>query len=76
MKREDEKNAKNARNLEEPDCALELLARDVVDAAIDVHRGLGQVLSYLKATGQVLGLLINFNVPLLRQGIRRIVLTP
>jgi GxxExxY protein len=35
-----------------------------------------QVLSYLKATGQQLGLLINFNVPFLRQGIRRVILTP
>ena len=42
---------------------LELLA--------DVH--LGQVLSYPKAGPFPLGLLFNFNVPLLRHGIRRIV---
>ena len=35
-----------------------------------------QLRSYLKATGRTLGLLINFNVPLLRQGIRRVILTP
>ena len=35
-----------------------------------------QVRSYLKATQCTLGLLINFNVPLLRQGIKRIILTP
>jgi GxxExxY protein len=34
-----------------------------------------QVLSYLKATGLTVGLLINFNVPFLREGIRRIVHT-
>ncbi|OAM92762.1 GxxExxY protein [Pelosinus fermentans] len=34
-----------------------------------------QVHSYLKATGLQLGLLINFNVPLLRDGIKRIILT-
>jgi GxxExxY protein len=34
-----------------------------------------QVLAYLKATGHTLGLLINFNVPVLKQGIRRVVLT-
>ena len=34
-----------------------------------------QLRSYLKATGFTLGLLINFNVPLLQQGIRRIILT-
>ena len=34
-----------------------------------------QVLSYLKATGVRVGLLINFNVPVLKQGIRRLVLT-
>ena len=33
-----------------------------------------QVLSYLKATGVRVGLLINFNVPVLKQGIRRLVL--
>ena len=36
---------------------------------------LAQVLSYLKVTGQQLGLLINFNVPFLRQGIRRVIFT-
>jgi GxxExxY protein len=34
-----------------------------------------QVRSYLKATGLILGLLINFNVPILQQGLRRIILT-
>ena len=34
-----------------------------------------QVLSNLKASGQPLGLLINFHVRLLRQGVRRVVLT-
>jgi GxxExxY protein len=34
-----------------------------------------QVLSYLKATGKQLGLLINFNVPMLVDGIKRIILT-
>src|SRR5260221_5858442 len=34
-----------------------------------------QVLSYLKASDHSLGLLINFNVPLLRQGIKRVVRT-
>ena len=34
-----------------------------------------QVLSYLKATSLTLGLLINFNVPLLKQGIKRVILT-
>jgi len=34
-----------------------------------------QVISYLKATGLPLGLLINFNVPLLKNGIQRVVLS-
>ncbi len=34
-----------------------------------------QVISYLKTTGLSLGLLINFNVPLLKQGIKRVVLS-
>lgn len=34
-----------------------------------------QVLSYLKATGFSLGLLVNFNVPLLKNDIKRVVLS-
>ncbi|GMV13490.1 MAG: hypothetical protein AMXMBFR56_17140 [Polyangiaceae bacterium] len=45
--------------------AVEELAR--------VH--VAQVISYLKANGRPLALLITFNVPLLRHGIRRIALT-
>ena len=37
-----------------------------------IHRQ--QVLSYLKTTGLRVGLLLNFNVPLLKAGIRRVVL--
>jgi len=33
-----------------------------------------QLLTYLKLTGIKIGLLINFNVPVLREGIRRIVI--
>jgi GxxExxY protein len=33
-----------------------------------------QLLTYLKLSGHRLGLLINFNVPLIRDGIRRIIL--
>ena len=33
-----------------------------------------QLLTYLKLTGHRLGLLINFNVPLIKDGIRRVVL--
>ncbi|MBI3365491.1 MAG: GxxExxY protein, partial [Ignavibacteriae bacterium] len=33
-----------------------------------------QLLTYLKLTGHRLGLLINFNVPLIKDGIRRIIL--
>ncbi|MDT4956158.1 MAG: hypothetical protein QOJ02_4296 [Acidobacteriota bacterium] len=33
-----------------------------------------QLLTYLKLTGRRLGLLINFNVPLIKNGIKRIVL--
>jgi GxxExxY protein len=42
-----------------------------VDAINDVH--LAQVLTYLKLSGCKLGLLINFNVVHLRNGIRRVV---
>jgi len=33
-----------------------------------------QILSYLKLTGKHLGFLINFNVPLIKNGIKRIIL--
>ena len=33
-----------------------------------------QLLSYMKLTGNTLGLLINFNVPLLKDGITRVIL--
>ncbi|HEX9989962.1 MAG TPA: GxxExxY protein [Chloroflexia bacterium] len=45
-----------------------------VEALASVH--VAQVLSYLRATGHQLGLLINFNVTALKQGgIKRVVLT-
>ena len=44
-----------------------------VDQLMPIHKA--QVISYLKATGLPLGLLINFNVEVLKQGIKRVVLT-
>lgn len=44
----------------------------VVEALAPVHTS--QLLSYLKATGHPLGLLMNFNVPRLMQGVKRLVL--
>jgi GxxExxY protein len=41
-----------------------------IDQILPVHPA--QLLTYLKATNKQLGLLINFQVPLLKQGIRRI----
>ena len=43
-----------------------------VEAIIPVHRA--QVLTYLKLTGHRLALLINFNVPLIKDGIQRLAL--
>lgn len=42
-----------------------------VSELTDVHKA--QVLSYLKLSGLRLGLLINFNVPVIRQGIVRLI---
>jgi GxxExxY protein len=44
-----------------------------VENLIPIHNA--QLLSYLKITGLQLGLLINFNVTSLRNGIKRIILT-
>ena len=43
----------------------------VVEHVLDVHKA--QLLSYLKLTGHPVGLLINFNVVHLRDGIKRLV---
>jgi len=42
-----------------------------VEAILPVHSA--QVVTYLKLSGLRLGLLINFNVPLIKDGIRRII---
>jgi GxxExxY protein len=44
-----------------------------VDALLPIHKA--QVLSYLKAVNKPLGLLINFKVGVLRDGVQRVVLT-
>jgi GxxExxY protein len=58
---------------------LDFLVEEQVIVELKSVEGLGllhtaQVISYLKATGHRLGLLINFNVPTLTAGIRRVVL--
>ena len=45
-----------------------------VETLLDVHKV--QVRSYLKAREERLGLLINFNSPLLLKGVRRIIWPP
>jgi GxxExxY protein len=42
-----------------------------VEDILAIHRA--QLLSYLKHSRKRLGLLINFNVPLIKDGIRRVV---
>jgi len=58
---------------------LDLLVADTVvlevksvDAIIPIHEA--QLLTYMKLGGWKVGLLINFNVPVLKQGVRRLVL--
>jgi len=43
-----------------------------VESLLPIHES--QMLTYLRLTGCKLGLLINFNVPVLKEGIKRIVL--
>jgi len=45
-----------------------------VEQQLPVHAA--QLLTYLKLTNIPVGLLINFNVPLLKDGIRRIITNP
>jgi GxxExxY protein len=42
-----------------------------VEALLPIHEA--QVLTYLKLTGKAVGLLVNFNVPMLKAGLKRIV---
>lgn len=54
--------------LVEDEIIVELKSVDKLDAVHDA-----QLITYLKLTEKKLGLLINFNVPILRQGIKRII---
>lgn len=58
---------------------LDLLVEDLVDCelkAVDTLNPVweAQILSHLKLTGKRLGFLINFNVPLIKSGIKRYVI--
>ena len=62
------------------DCALRLdflvedtviLELKAVETILPVHKA--QLLSYLRIADKPLGLLINFHVPLLKEGIRRVI---
>jgi GxxExxY protein len=55
--------------LVDPQVIVELKAVDRIDS---IHEA--QLLSYLKLSGYPVGLLINFNVRLLKEGLRRLVL--
>jgi GxxExxY protein len=54
--------------LVEDEIILELKS---VDGLLNIHEA--QILSYLQLTNKRLGFLVNFNVPLLKQGFRRFV---
>jgi len=58
------------------DLKIDLLVNDrvvvelkAVEKLLPIHEA--QIITYLRLTGKPLGLLINFNVPLLKDGIRR-----
>ena len=61
------------------DCVLDLLVENrlvielkAIEKILPVHEA--QVLTYLKLSGHRLGILLNFNVPRIKDGIKRIVL--
>lgn len=56
-------------SLVEDEVIVEFKAVDRMDPVFKA-----QILSYLRMTGKKLGLLINFNVPLLKDGIQRVIL--
>jgi GxxExxY protein len=60
---------------------LDVLAEDAVVVELKAIEMFGpvhvaQINAYLRATGKRIGLLINFNVPLLRDGLRRVIHSP
>ena len=60
------------------ECCVDFLVEDVVVVELKAVENLlpiheAQLLTYLKLSGITLGLLINFNVAMLKQGIKRIV---
>jgi GxxExxY protein len=55
--------------LVENEVIVELKAVDRIEPVFEA-----QLLSYLRVTGKKLGLLINFNVPVLKKGIKRVIL--
>jgi len=58
----------NRRDAEDAEMPLRenLISGEVINAAVEVH--------HLRLTGYRLGLLLNFNVPVLKKGIKRVVL--
>ena len=69
------------REITEQGFRMDLLVEDTivvelksVDKVKDVHKK--QLLTYLKLTGKPLGLLINFNEPLVKDGITRVINEP
>ena len=53
-------------------CDCVIVELKVVDSLLAIHRA--QLLTYLKLSGHRLGFLINFNVPLIKDGIIRLAL--
>lgn len=58
---------------------LDVCVEDLIICELKAVEGMNpvwqaQILSHLKLTGKRLGFLINFNVPLIKDGIRRIIL--
>jgi len=62
---------------------INAIGTQIVDSAIKVHKAMGpgllesvyeECMTYLRLSGLRLGYLINFNVPLVKNGIKRMVM--
>ena len=49
----------------------DVLELKIVDTITSIHEA--QLLTYLRLSGMKVGLIINFNVPVLKEGIKRLV---
>jgi hypothetical protein len=52
----------------------EKITEKIIESAIEIHRHESQLLTYLRLSDKKVGLILNFYVSLMKDGVRRLVL--